>query len=343
MAVTAQPFGTTSDGQAVTRYILRNSRGMQAAVLSYGAVVQSVIVPDKDGIMRDVVLGYDNIGDYEKNFCFFGAFVGRYANRIKNGEFSLNGKTYCLKHTYSAHHLHGIFSFKVYDGVIEDDAVVFRFTSPPSDEGYPGTLKAELRYRLTEDNALEIIYAAVSDEDTVINLTNHSYFNLNGHNGENILRHTLQIDADSFTEIDRAGIPTGNILNVEGTALDFRNSKEIGADIFSKEAQIVNAGGYDHNLIFDKSSGEFRKFAFAKSSKTGITLTAFTTEPAVQLYTGNFVNAKGKGETQYGKFSGFALEAQHYPCSPNFPEFPSTVLKKGDTYYQRTAYRFSVE
>lgn len=343
MTVTAQPFGTTSNGQAVTRYILRNNHGMQAAVLSYGAVVQSIIVPDKNGVMRDVVLGYDNISDYENNFCFFGAFIGRYANRIKNGEFTLNGKTYRLKHTYAAHHLHGIFSFKVYDGVIEDDAVVFRLTSPQSEEGYPGTLKAEIRYRITNDNALEISYAAVSDEDTVINLTNHSYFNLNGHDGDNILRHMLQIDSESFTEIDRDGIPTGRITNVKGTALDFRKAKKIDDDIFSKEAQIANAGGYDHNLIFHKPSGEFRKFAVAKSSKTGITLTAYTTEPAVQLYTGNFVNAKGKGGVQYGKFSGFALEAQHYPCSPNFPEFPSTVLKKGDTYYQRTAYRFSVE
>ena len=343
MTVTAQPFGTTSDGQAVTRYILRNSCGMQAAVLSYGAVVQSIMIPDKNGVTRDVVLGYDDISDYEKNFCFFGAFVGRYANRIKNGEFSLNGKSYRLKHIYGAHHLHGIFAFKVYDGVIEDNAVVFRFTSPPSEEGYPGTLKAELRYRLTDDNTLDIRYAAASDEDTVINLTNHSYFNLNGHDGENILRHALQIDAESFTETDREGIPTGKILNVAGTALDFRKAKEIGADIFSKETPIVNAGGYDHNLIFHKPSGEFRQFAVAKSSKTGITLTALTTEPAVQLYTGNFVNAKGKGGVPYRKFSGFALEAQHYPCSPNFPEFPSTVLKKGDTYYQRTAYRFSVE
>lgn len=239
--------------------------------------------------------------------------------------------------------MHGIFAFKVYDGVIEDNAVVFRFTSPPSEEGYPGTLKAELRYRLTDDNTLEIRYAAVSDEDTVINLTNHSYFNLNGHDGDNILHHSLQIDAESFTETDREGIPTGKILNVEGTALDFRHAKEIGADIFSKETPIANAGGYDHNLIFHKPSGEFRQFAVAKSSKTGITLTALTTEPAVQLYTGNFVNAKGKGGVPYGQFSGFALEAQHYPCSPNFPEFPSTVLKKGDTYCQRTAYRFSVE
>ena len=343
MTVTAQPFGTTSNGQAVTRYILRNSRGMQAAVLSYGAVVQSIIVPGKNGVMRDVALGYDNISDYEKNFCFFGAFVGRYANRIKNGAFTLNGKTYRLKHTYGAHHLHGIFAFRVYDGVIEDDAVVFRFTSPPSDEGYPGTLGVELRYRLTEDNALEISYAAVTDEDTVINLTNHSYFNLNGHDGEDILNHSLQIDAGSFTEIDREGIPTGKILCVDGTALDFREEKKIRAGIFSAEEQIANAGGYDHNLVFNKPGGEFRKFAVAKSGITGITLTAYTTEPAVQLYTGNFVNAKGKGGVRYGKFSGFALEAQHYPCSPNFPEFPSTVLKKGDTYFQRTVYQFSVD
>ena len=343
MMITQQPFGAASQGQSVTRYILRNSRGMQVNILSYGAVVQSIIVPDKNGVLRDVVPGFDSVHDYERNYCFFGAFVGRYANRIKDGQFTLNGITYRLKHNAGRHHLHGIFPFKVYDGVIEDGSLVFRFRSLPNEEGYPGTLDGELRYRLTEDNALDILYTASADEDTIVNLTNHSYFNLNGHDGGDILHHTLQIDADRFTEIDGEGIPTGRILRVDNTALDFRQPKPIGAALFSTEEQIAVAGGCDHNMIFDKPSGAFRRFAVAKSDKTGIVLTAYTGEPAAQLYTGNFINATGKGGAAYGKFSGFALEAQRYPCAPNFPEFPSAVLRRGDTYHQHTAYRFSVE
>ena len=343
MTIISQPFGVTKDGREVTQFTLTNSRGMQVAILSFGAVIRRVAVPDKNGVYRDVVLGYDTLPAYEKNFSFFGALVGRCANRIKDARFTLNGRLYRLKPNAGQHHLHGVFSFRVFDGVVLDDAVQFRFTSPPQEEGYPGTLDVTLCYRLTEDDTLEITYEATTDEDTVLNLTNHSYFNLNGQDGSDVLRHFLQLSADRFTELGKDGLPTGRILSVENTALDFRKEKRIGADIFCAEEQLRIAGGYDHNLIFDKPSGAYRRFAIARSEKTGIVLRAYTTEPAAQLYTGNFVRTTGKNGVSYGKFSGFCLEAQHYPCSPNYPAFPSVVLKQGETYRQKTAYRFSLE
>lgn len=341
MTVTSQPFGKTADGQAVTQFTLRNQNGMSVDILSYGAVIRRIFVPDTNGVLRDVALGYDSVQSYEKNDCFFGALVGRYANRIQNAQFSLDGNTYRLQPNAGRHHLHGTFSFRVYEGTTDRDSVVFHFTSPPSEEGYPGALQVTVRYRLTEDNALEINYSARTDADTVVNLTNHSYFNLNGHGSGDILRHSLQLDAACFTEIDSEGIPTGRILPVTNTALDFRTPKKIGADIGSSEPQMVFAGGYDHNFILDKPSGTRNRCAVAKGEQSGIVLTMCTTEPAVQLYTGNYVRAMGKNGVRYAPFCGFALEAQHYLCSPNFPQFPSTVLHPGETYRQTTVYRFS--
>lgn len=344
--ITSQPCGTASDGSAIVRFTMVNDRGMQVGVLSYACTIGSILVPDKDGVLRDVVLGYDKPEYYEKGICFFGAFVGRYANRIKDASFSLNGKTYILEKNDGENHLHGILARRNYCGEIRGDSVVFSFISPPSDEGYPGTLTGEVRYRLTDDNALEIEYSATTDEDTVINLTNHSYFNLNGQDGSDVLRHTLRINADRYTEIGEAKTPTGRILDVEGTPFDFRSEKKIGADIFDPDPQIRLTSGYDHNLILNGAAGELKEIARARSEKTGITLTAFTTEPAVQLYTGNFIQADpvphGKHGIRYPDFGGFCLEAQHYPCSLNFPSFPSTVLKKGEVYHQKTIYQFSV-
>ena len=223
-----------------------------------------------------------------------------------------------------------------------DGGVVFRYVSPPEEEGYPGTLTGEVRYTLTADNALVIAYTATADADTVVNLTNHAYFNLNGQDGSDVLNHLLQIDADSYTDMDGSLIPTGKINSVDGTALDFRSEKPIGADI----AQLTQSGGYDHNLILNGSTGALHRFATAKSGSTGIILTAYTTEPAIQLYTGNFIQndtaAHGKNGVRYPRYGGFCLEAQHYPCSPNYPQFPSTVLKKGETYRQTTVYQLSV-
>ena len=344
--ITSQPFGAAFDGSEIERFTMVNDNGMQVGVISFGCAIQSILVPDRDGVFRDVVLGYDTAEDYEKGTSFFGAFVGRYANRIKGASFSLNGKTYDLEKNDGRNHLHGILARRNYRGGIRGDSVVFPFVSPPSDEGYPGTLTGEVRYRLTEDNALEIGYTAVSDEDTVINLINHSYFNLNGQDGSESLSHTLRINADRVTAISEEKVPTGCIPDVGGTPFDFRRGKEIGTDIFSPDPQLRFASGYDHNLIPNGNAGELRAIAQAKSQKTGVTLTVFTTEPGVQLYTGNFVSEDaaphGKHGLRYPNFGGFCLEAQHYLCSPNFPDFPSAVQKKGEVYRQKTVYRFSV-
>ena len=340
--VSVRPFGSTGDGKAVTQYTLKNENGMCVQLLSYACAVQRMVIPDKNGVPRDVVLGYDTVEGYENGSSFFGAFVGRYANRIKNAAFPLGGKMVRLRPNAGAHHLHGAFARRVFDGEMTDGGVVFRYVSPPEEEGYPGTLTGEVRYTLTADNALVIAYTATADADTVVNLTNHAYFNLNGQDGSDVLNHLLQIDADSYTDMDGSLIPTGKINSVDGTALDFRSEKTIGADI----AQLTQSGGYDHNLILNGSTGALRRFATAKSGSTGIILTAYTTEPAIQLYTGNFIQndtaAHGKNGVRYPRHGGFCLEAQHYPCSPNYPQFPSTVLKKGETYRQTTVYQLSV-
>ena len=349
MSVKISEFGKLEDGRTVTAYTIFNKAGASCTFLNYGGYVQSVTVPDKNGKLTDVTLAYDSVAPYEENPNYFGAFIGRNANRIENGTFTLGGKTYTLPKNDAGFNNHHSgpegFERRIFDVTCEEDGneVRMELTSPDGDEGFPGNMKVCLTYTFSDDCALTYHITAVSDADTVANMTNHSYWNLNGHDQGSILDHTMIIHADEFTELGAHGIPTGKYVSVEGTPFDFREEKAVGRDIGKDDAQLVSAGGYDHNLIFHKPSGEFRQFAVAKSSKTGITLTALTTEPAVQLYTGNLVNAKGKGGVPYGAFSGFALEAQHYPCSPNFPEFPSTVLKKGDTYCQRTAYRFSVE
>ncbi len=345
--ISKESFGFSADGREVFRYNLINEGGMQVSVLSYACAVQRILVPDKCGKMRDVALGYDNLSGYEKGSSFFGAFVGRFANRIRGAEFSLGGKTYALEKNEGQNHLHGSFARRCFDGAIENDSVVFGFVSPPSEEGYPGTLEGKVIYRLTDENALEIEYVAVSDEDTVINLTNHTYFNLNGNDGSDILGHVLRLNADSFTEIDSEKLATGKILSVDGTPLDFRSGKKIGAEIFGNFEQLKYVSGFDHNLIINSADVSLREFARAKSEESGIVLTAFTTEPGVQLYTGNFVQDDaapcGKNGIRYPRFGGFCLETQHYPCSPNIPEFPSTVLKKGEVYRGKTVCSFSAE
>ena len=344
--ITSQLFGTASDGREVVCYTMGNNNGMQVRVLSYACAVQSILVPDREGELRDVALGYDSVEHYEKGSCFFGAFVGRYANRIKGAAFSLNGKTYLLEKNDGNNHLHGTFSDRIYDGVIKDDAVEFSFTSSPSEEGYPGVLTGKVKYYLTQDNALEIEYTAFSDEDTVVNLTNHTYFNLNGQDCSDILNHTFQINSDRFTEVNEEKLPTGRILDVTGTPFDFRREKEIGSDILCHNAQLDCVCGYDHNFILNGNSDKLKEFAKVKSDKSGIVLTALTTEPGVQFYTGNFIHVDaaqhGKGGLRYPRFGGFCLEAQHYPDSVNHPDFPSTMLRKGEIYRQKTIYRFSV-
>jgi aldose 1-epimerase len=346
ISILPESFGTTKNGKAVTRYTLVNSNGVGVRVLSYGCAIQSICVPDRNGDFRDVVLGYSSIDGYEEGSVYLGAFIGRCANRIRGAEFTLNGKTYHLEKNDGNNNNHGAFARRVVDGYIDNDAIVFRFISHPSEEGYPGILSVELRYRLTEDNALEIEYRATTDEDTVVNLTNHAYFNLSG-DGSDILDHSLRLYADRFTEVGGENLPTGEIRIVEGTPLDFRTAKPIGRDIFADDEQIRLCLGYDHNFIINKGDSEPKLFAEASSPKSGITLAAYTTEPGFQLYTGNFLDTDaapcGKNRVRYPRYGGFALEAQHYPDSPNIPHFPSVVLRKGEKYYQKTVYRFATE
>lgn len=343
---TSHPFGKTRSGIAVTRYVLKNHNGMCVTFLSYGCAIQSILVPDSSGDPRDVVLGYDTIAGYEDGSVYLGAVVGRYANRIKNASFELNGSVYALEKNDGRHHLHGIYSHQAFEGQIDGGSVVFRRRSPAFDEGYPGNLAIEVRYTLTEENALMIEYTAVADEDTVINLTNHSYFNLNGNDGSTILDHELLIHADHVTECNSETLPTGKILSVGGTPLDFRTAKPIGRDIGAPCDQLRYCRGYDHNFILDRSDPDgLILFAMAKSPVTGIALSCYTTQPAVQLYTGNYLDGDaasyGKNGIRYPRYGGFCLETQHYPCSPNFPSFPTTVLKKNERYYQQTIYQFS--
>ena len=341
-----EPFGVLENGTSVTRFVMENENGMKVAVIDYGCTVQSILVPDRDGALRDVALGYDTAASYEKGSCFFGAFVGRYANRIKNAAFTLNGKTYHLNRNEGKNHLHGTFAHRLFNGVVTDNAVAFPIESPPSEEGYPGTLKGTVLYRLTEDNALEIEYTAVCDEDTVINLTNHTYFNLNGQDGSDVLDHTMQLYADSFTEINEEKLTTGRIINVDGTPLDFRREKPIGTDIASDDRQLRLTAGYDHNMIISGTKGTLKETAVVKSQTSGIAMTVWTTESGVQLYTGNFIHEDsaphGKSSLRYPRYGGFCLETQGFPDAVNHPDFPDTVLKKGDVYHAETIYRFTV-
>ena len=341
ITITSAPFGTTAKGEPVTRYVMRNAAGMEAAVLSYGCTVQSICVPTA-GEKIDVALGYDDLRSYEAGTCFFGAFVGRYANRIKGAHFWLNGREYTLEKNDGDNHLHGVYCKQVFAGAAEGDTLVFRRVSPDGEEGFPGALTVEVRYRLTDDNALEMEYLAQTDADTVVNLTNHTYFNLNG--GGDILGHRLTLCADRFTEGNAQTLPTGRILQVEGTPMDFRAGRRIGEDIGSDFEQIRLCRGYDHNFVLSGTPGKLRKMAEAEGDASGIRMEAFTTQPAVQLYTGNYVDLDGapfgKGGVRYPRYAGFCLESQHYPCAPNFPEFPSTLLRPGEEYREKTVYRF---
>lgn len=346
-SITAEPFGITRSGEAVTRYELRNAAGMCVRILNYGCTVQSIFVPDAAGKPRDVALGYDDLTSYEAGNCFFGAVVGRYANRIRGAAFTLDGRDCVLPKNDGENHLHGVMAHQVFSGGVEGDALVLRRTSPDGEEGFPGTLRVAVRYRLTEDNALSVTYDAQTDAPTVVNLTNHTYFNLNGQDGSTVLDHVLTLHAEEFTECDAQLIPTGRILPVTGTPMDFRTAKPIGTEIDAGFSQLQNGAGYDHNYVMRSRDGALLPAAEVYSAKSGIKLKCFTTQAGVQLYTGNFLHQDtaptGKGARRYPRRGGFCLETQHYPASPNFPQFPSTRLDPGERYHQETVYQFSTE
>ncbi len=368
--ITDRPFGVTTDGAAVTEYTMTNAAGMTVRVLDYGATVRSIVVPDRAGRPVDVVLGYDDLAGYEAGNCYFGAVIGRIANRIAGASFPLDGRTVRLEPNEGPNHLHGTFARTVFeasaepapDGCGGGEALVLRHTSLPEEEGYPGTLSVEVRYTLTDDNALRIDYRAETDEPTPVNLTNHMYFNLNGEG--DVLRHTLRLDADAFTETGPDNIPTGRVLPVEGTPMDFRVPKRIDCDIkWLTDAGVDDcrkkpyrplelARGYDHSYVLksgvktERSCEALRLFAEAEGDRSGIRLEAFTDRPAVQLYTGNYVDADpapcGKGGVRYPRYGGFCLETQEYPDAPNHPDFPPIVLRPGELWRSSTVYRFTV-
>jgi aldose 1-epimerase len=343
-------YGTTVSGDTVHEYTLRNSQGMEVKILDYGGVVTSLRVPDWWGQSQDVVLGYDSLEGYLSDNAYLGAIIGRYGNRIAQGSFELDGTAYTLATNNGPNHLHG--GTRGFDKVLwtmdKDESrpgksLVLRYTSADGEEGYPGELAVRVEYALTEANELRIGYKATTDSPTIVNLTNHSYFNLAGAGNGDILDHELMINADRFTPVDADLIPTGELKSVEGTPMDFRTATPIGARISTSDAQLEAAGGYDHNWVLNRGDDEVTLAARVVEQASGRVLEVYTTEPGLQFYSGNFLDgsAVGRGGIPYEHRYGFCLETQHYPDSPNQKGFPPTVLRPGETYSTVTMYRFT--
>ena len=339
-------FGLNKKGDSAKMYIFENANGMEMHVSDFGATLQKLIVPDKNGVKRDVVLGYDDPAGYEGPAgTFFGATVGRHANRIGNAEFVLNGVTYKLDQNNGKNNLHSgldFWSFRVWNvKETAENSITFTLHSPDGDQGFPGNVDAEVTYTLTE-NSIVIDYHAVTDADTPINMTNHSYFNLNGHESGSVREQILWIDADGFTETGADLIPTGVIISVEGTPMDFRTKKKVGYEIDSDYEAIKIGNGYDHNWTLN-NNGEFKKVAELYSEESGICMEVRTDLPGVQVYTANFVeNEKGKDGIVYQKNQGMCFETQYYPDSVNHENFKSCICKKGKEYQTKTEYTFLV-
>lgn len=346
-ALKTSEFGSV-DGKAVTQFILTNSSGAEVRIIEYGGIVVSVKVPDRDGNLGDVVLGFDDLESYLDSNPYFGAITGRYANRIALGRFEIDGTAYELPVNNGPNSLHG--GIKGFDKVIwsgtplpSGDGVALTYTSADGEEGYPGTLEAKVTYVWTDESELRIEYEARTDKPTVLNLTNHSYFNLADGGASSIAGHEMTINADAYTPVDETLIPTGEIAPLEGTPLDFRVATAIGARIGEDHEQLGFGSGYDHNYVVNRESEGLAMAATVHDPSTGRTMDVLTEEPGVQFYSGNFLDGTltGKEGVSYQHRSGFCLETQHYPDSPNRGEFPSTVLRPGEAYSTATVYRFS--
>ena len=350
MAIEKRVFGHLQDGRPVFLYTITNPKGASVSLTDYGASVVSVMVQDGKGCMRDIVLGCDCAQDYEQQTACLGAVPGRHANRIGGGEFVLNGKEYHLAVNNGPNHLHGGptgFHRRLWNGeIISDQSVTFSRFSPDGEEGYPGNLVVSVKYTFDEENRLTILYRALCDRDTVINLTNHTYFNLDGHNSGSVEEQCLKSYADSFTENDANCLPTGRIVSLdseEGAAMDFRNFTPIGKHLHEDNIHLKNGSGYDHNYILKKPDGKLCARAYSPSSR--ILLDCRTTEPGLQFYTGNFLssaNIRGKGGAVYQNRGGFCLETQHFPNAMQHQNFPSVVLPGGDLYRSITEFRFDI-
>lgn len=350
-AITSTSFGKTADGEQVQIYTLRNRHGMEARITNYGGIVVSLTAPDRDQKFADVVLGYNDLESYmNPPFPYFGAIIGRYGNRIAKGRFTLNGIEYKLAVNNGENHLHG--GLKGFDKVVWDaqqrntaagPSLRLSYLSKDGEEGYPGNLRVTVVYTLTHKNELKIDYTASTDKDTVTNLTHHSYFNLAGEGNGDILDHRVVLRASRFVPTDAGSIPTGELKNVASTPFDFRSAHAIGERINEDDEQLKFGNGYDHTWVINGRMGLLRQAASVYEPTTGRVMEVWTTEPGVQFYTGNFLDGSrpGKSGKPYPRRSGFCLETQHYPDSPNRPNFPTTTLRKGATYRSTTIYRFS--
>jgi aldose 1-epimerase len=347
---TSEPFGKTHAGEAVELLTLTNSKGMQARIMTRGGTLVSLKVPDRGGKLDDIVLGFDSLDGYEANpGPYFGALIGRYGNRIASGRFSLNGKEYKLAQNNGPNSLHG--GLRGFDKVIwtaksrtaETEPIELTYLSKDGEEGYPGNLSVTVTYTLAENNELKLDYRATTDKDTVLNLTNHSYFNLAGQGEGDVLNHQIMINADRFLPVDSTLIPTGELRAVAGTPFDFLKPRAIGERINDSDEQIKLGGGYDHNFVLNRSGGSLELAARVTDPKTGRAMEVLTTEPGVQFYTGNFLDGsfRGKGGKVYNRRYALCLETQHFPDSPNKPSFPSVVLKPGAQFQSTTVFRFS--
>ena len=344
MSIEKRAFGK-ADGRDVYLYTLTNANGLKADITNYGGIVTSLMVPDREGKLADIVSGYDSLAEYIENNPYFGALIGRCGNRIGKGKFTLNGVEYTLATNNGPNHLHG--GLKGFDKVVWDAeemqtkegcALKLTYLSKDGEEGYPGNLKCTVIYTLTNNDELKVSYEAETDKDTVVNLTHHSYFNLGAHDSGDILGHELKLNADNYTPVDEGLIPTGEIKPVKGTLMDFTKPAPVGSRIDQVE------GGYDHNFVLNSSDGSLALAASVYEPNSGRVMEIYTTEPAIQFYSGNFLDGSNKGKgAVYNKHNAFCLETQHYPDSPNQPNFPPVILKPGEKYTHLTVHKFSAK
>ena len=347
-----ESFGKTTGGEQIELYSLTNKKGMEVSITNFGATVVTLKVPDRAGKATDIVLGYDTLDGYENGTSYFGATVGRYGNRIAGGKFSIDGKTYTLPKNNGENTLHGGivgFNKRVWKAQEiaskEGESLEMTYLSADGEEGFPGNLSAKVVFSLpAERNELRIDYTATTDKDTVLNLTNHSYFNLSGEGSGDILDHVMTLHSKQFTPVDKTLIPTGELKNVGGTPMDFNSATAIGKRINENDEQLVFGKGYDHNWVLTRAGGGLSMAAEAYDPKSGRKLEVLTTEPGVQFYSGNFLDgAKGKGNKPYPQRAAFCLETQHFPDSPNHANFPSTLLKPNAVFHSQTVFRFSAK
>ncbi len=350
--IEADDFGTMPDGKKVDRYTLKNQSGMEVGIITYGGIIVSLKAPNNEGISEDIMLGLDSLSQYIQSNPYFGAIIGRYGNRIANAKFSLEGMEYTLAANNGVNHLHG--GIKGFDKVLWDAfpekerngaSLRLTYNSKDMEEGYPGNLSVSVTYTLKDDNSLDVHYEATTDKKTIVNLTQHSYFNLSGDFSKTVLDHELTLYSDAYLPVDRALIPTGEIAPVDGSPFDFREPKTIGRDIAQDHDQLKKGSGYDHCWVLNNPNSGIRLSARVRHPESGRIMEVFTDEPGVQLYTGNFLNGTlpAKGGGTYAQRTGFCLETQHYPDSPNQKKFPSVVLNPGEKYASNTSFKFSTE